>query len=725
VNQPRRSIDVLVAGVFFLALAAVFWWPISAHPATVTFQSAFGDPALNAWILAWDADRMRHGFAGYWEGLFFYPYPDVIAYSEHLLGIALFTAPVQWVSDNPVLALNLASIASTVLAGVGMFVLARELTGRADAALVAATAFAYAPYRGEIGGHLQVMVSGWMPLACFGLHRFLATRSLRALAGFVAAFLLQAYSNGYFLYFMAVPVAIVVAQALWRARPRWGAVALPLAAAGAVTLAALSPVAAAYLRVRQEQGLARDTGDMMQFSADLADYVSVGGHLWAWAHVLPIGRHEHALFPGLVISLLGVIGAVAGLRPAQSERDAPRLSSAVAGHARAYFFSAAVLALLSLGPYPAAFGWRLPYPGPYLWLAVIVPGLDGLRAPARTATALYMALSVLGAIGFCAITARTPGRHRRVLCTMVTAAIALEGYRLPWPAAEFPTKAMKADTPAYLWLRDQPRGPALELPVGDANLASRHQYRTLEHGHRIVNGYSGYGSALQDFVGGPPFNEPAHVPDALAMARAIGLRWILVHPDLYASRGDGSAILQAMREDTADVARVADLGTVSIAELRPMASLASLPVDPSWRQVGPDSFDASASHNAGSLSRAFDGVRASRWLTGQRQQGDEWIELHFREPMDVRRVRLEMDRRSFGDYPRRLVIEGASEERQWRTLYEGRVVDRLGVSIAREPRSPGIDIVLPPNDTRVLRLRNTGITRRMYWSVHEVRLWRR
>jgi hypothetical protein len=71
------------------------------------------------------------------------------------------------------------------------------------------------------------------------------------------------------------------------------------------------------------------------------------------------------------------------------------------------------------------------------------------------------------------------------------------------------------------------------------------------------------------------------------------------------------------------------------------------------------------------------------------------------------------------------VIEGGSEERQWRTLYEGRVVDRLGVSIAREPRSPGIDIVLPPNDTRVLRLRNTGITRRMYWSVHEVRLWRR
>jgi len=31
--------------------------------------------------------------------------------------------------------------------------------------------------------------------------------------------------------------------------------------------------------------------------------------------------------------------------------------------------------------------------------------------------------------------------------------------------------------------------------------------------------------------------------------------------------------------------------------------------------------------------------------------------------------------------------------------------------------------VLPPNTTRVLRLRTTGETRVWYWSVHELRLW--
>jgi uncharacterized membrane protein len=99
----------------------------------------------------------------FWTGLFFYPYPDTIAYSEHLLGIAIFTAPVQWLAGNPILVLNLAMIGSTVLAGVGMFLLVRELTGRADAAFIAGVAFACSPYRVPMASHLQVLVSGWMP----------------------------------------------------------------------------------------------------------------------------------------------------------------------------------------------------------------------------------------------------------------------------------------------------------------------------------------------------------------------------------------------------------------------------------------------------------------------------------------------------------------------------------------------------------------------------------
>ena len=182
---------------------------------------------------------------------------------------------------------------------------------------------------------------------------------------------------------------------------------------------------------------------------------------------------------------------------------------------------------------------------------------------------------------------------------------------------------------------------------------------------------------------------------------------------------------QAVRGATTHVARVVTFEAAAIAELRPAALPTTLSVDPAWREVPSRTFTASASHNPDGLRNAFDGNRDTRWFTGERQRGREWIELRFRSSVDVARVRLEMDRRSNGDYPRGLVVEGSEDPSTRRSLFEGGILPLLGVSIAREPRTPGIDLVLPPNTTRVLRLRTTGETRVWYWSVHEVRVWTR
>jgi hypothetical protein len=661
----------------------------------------------------------------FWTGLFFYPYPDTLAYSEHLLGIAILTAPVQWLTGSPILALNLAMIGSTALAGVGMFLLVRELTGRADAAFIAGVAFACSPYRVPQAYHLQVLVSGWMPVTLFALHRFVMTRSTRALALFVLAFVLQAYSNGYFLYFLAIPVAVILVHGLWWRRSSIGQLLPRLAAAAATILAALAPVAWAYMRVRREQGLARTPGDILQFSPDLSAYAHVSQSIWAWRRLLPIGRHEQELFPGLIVVLLAVGAAWYATRAVTRSPLSAGLPASVATCTRVYLFILIVAIVLSLGPRPAAFGWQLPFPGPYAWVSAVVPGMTGLRVPARLATVVHLALAVLAGIGFAVLTARTPGRTRTVLAVVAAGVIACEGYGGLLPVEAFPTADMTADEPAYAWLRTQPRGPVLELPVGGADVGTRHLYRTLTHGNRIVNGYSGYGSALQDFIGGPPFTEIGRIDDALAMTRALGLRWIIVHPALYKDPASGAAIVDAVRRATTHVARVVPFEAAAVAELRPAASRTSVPADPAWREVPPREFNASASHNPDGLRRAFDGDRGTRWFTGARQRGAEWIELRFASPVDVARVRLEMDRRSNGDYPRGLLAEGSEDGRTWRTLFEGGVLPRLGLSIAYEPRTPGIDLVLPPNTARVLRLRTTGETRVWYWSVHELRVWTR
>jgi energy-converting hydrogenase Eha subunit A len=198
------------------AITVVVTFPLAAR-ITDALPGDLGDPLLNCFILAWGASRMPFAVSGVWTAPFYFPLKDTLALSEHLLGITVFTAPVQWTTGNQVLAHNLAFLGSYVLAGVGMYLLARALWGRKDAAFLAALAFAFAPHRVMHIPHLQVLFSGWMPIGLWGLHRYFQTGSWRALGVFAGAYALLALSNGYFLYFFAVPVAVVAAGGLIRA----------------------------------------------------------------------------------------------------------------------------------------------------------------------------------------------------------------------------------------------------------------------------------------------------------------------------------------------------------------------------------------------------------------------------------------------------------------------------------------------------------------------------
>ena len=718
--QSRRALAEAAAVVLgYVALAVAWTWPLAARPGT-TMAAPFGDPLLNAWILGWGADRLAHGLAGLWTAPAFYPYPDTLAYSEHLLGIAVPLAPLSWLSGNPVLVYNVAVIASFALAGAGMYLLARDLTGRRDVAVLAGLAYLCLPYRWPQLTHLQVLVNGWMPIALWGLHRFFATGSRRALAVFVAAFLAQALSNGYFLFFLAVPVVMVAMVELARRRDRLRANLVPLAAAAVVIAAVIAPIAATYLRVKHEQGLSRSRGDAVQFGAMPADYVHVSPQPQLWARVLPIGSLEKELFPGLTIVVL----ALAVLIPAGSRASTAGLLPPGAA-AALYAAIAGVAFVLSLGPEPAlAPGLRLST-GPYAWLASVVPGMEGLRVPARFAVVVYVALAALAACGAARILGWIGSAAARIAVVVVLgAAIVAEGYGGPLALERIPSAEMAVDRAAYEWLRTQPRGPMLELPMGKPDPAVRYQLRTLLHGNRIVNGYSGYGTALDDFLGGPPLSEVEGVADAMAMCRTLGIRYVVVHGQLYRDHAIARRVIDDLGAQTAHVVRAVAFGPVTVFELR-----SPLPAVPPAATVrGPEmprtSLRLSASHNAGALGAAVDGQPATRWLSGTPQDGTEWIRVDFDRPRRPAFLRLVMDWRSFGDYPRRLAVEGSADGQAFATLWTGSVLTPLAASLIQPPVTPGIDLPLPGVEVSALRLRQTGRTpRQWYWSVHEIRIW--
>jgi hypothetical protein len=718
-RDPRQAAGAGAREVGFAAgclavLAVLATWPLGAHVASA-LPSDLADPLLNTFTLAWGADRLRDGLRGFWDAPYYYPTRDALALSEHLLGITVFTAPLQWMTGNAALAYNLAFLASYLLAGLGMYLLARSLWQSRPAAWIAALAFAFAPHRVMHVSHLQMLVSGWTPLALWGLHRYLATSSRRALAVFAAASALQSLSCGYLMYYLLLPAGLVVALELARRlvhRLPIRGLLLGLAAATGAVVLVLAPVAAAYLRTRRSFGLRRSIGEMAGFSATVSDYWHIPG-LPLWWGRLPAGSLEHMLFPGLVVVVLAALALVAGVSGViRRQGDAGRWTTG------AYALVVVLAVWLSFGP---------SSPGPYRWLATHLPGFDGLRVPARLIVIVALGLAVLAGGGVAWMTARLKPALAAVLTAVLGLAIFAEGYGGPMPLASFDA-AQHDRRDLNAWLRAAPRGGLLELPVagpGFEPFTLTYQYNTLFHGHPIVNGYSGTGYALQDFLAGrgTPLADAREIPSMLRGLRELGVRYLVLHRSLYDQRhgvGAARALERAIDDATGQLAagaRLQDAAAWQLAE----ADVSRASRAATGEAIPAHAVSLTASSAADEARLAMDGTIDTRWSSGRAQAGGEWFRLALPRETDVAALLLRTDRWGHTDRPRRLVVESEDSAGARRVLFDGSPLPQMMAEIARHGVLAPAAIHLPPNASRALLLRQLG-TGPLYWSIYELEL---
>jgi hypothetical protein len=718
----------LVALVYVL-LAVVLTWPLVRH-LTDSIPGDPGDPLLNAWTLGWDADRLRHALHGIWDAPNFYPYHHTLAFSEHLLGIVVFVAPLVWTTGNPLVAYNVAFILSFALAAFGMFVLTRELTGRDDAAWVAGLIFGFMPARlGQIG-HLQVLMSGWLPLALWALHRFAKRTDALSLGAFVAFTLLQGLSNNYFIYFLALPVAIVAGHAFVTASSaQRTSIVLGLGVAAVIVVGALLPIAIVYFTVRHQFGMTRSIGEAAAFGADLGAYLhgndAVRTPLLVWPH-LPFvanpGGPESALWIGVAGLLLTAVGLSVAFRWSASEWRSI---------ARVYALIGAAALILSLGADPAAWRIRLPFGALYRALFAIVPGLNGIRVPARLSVVVDLAVGVLSALGLAVLVRSLSHTAAWTAAVAVGGVVLLEGAVVPFPLA-FVGRGGQPDRSAYNWIRDHPAGPIIELPIGETAPPLQsfgYQYQTLFHRQPIVNGASGYDSALAAFLGGAgsPLAEPSQISDAVRLLRSIGVRMVVVHPQAYMNADVARMIVtvldsdrQSTKHDKVGGVDVFTLAAFPDRERPERQAHRDLTQADALHQISSRAITATSNTSAAMLPLAFDENSETRWTTDAIQRGGEWIDLALDKPHDVVRVRLAGP--LTGDYPRGLLVQVDEGNGEWRTLYDGSALVQLGQGLIREPTSTPIDIWLPVNHAHRLRLTQIGSAER-FWSIPELSLW--
>src|SRR5918996_1907524 len=113
----RRAASLSLAAAGLGVVSLVYFAPILLDPATRVAGGA-GDPMLVAYIVTWVAEHLWTSAA--WNPPFLHPAENVLAYSDHLYGLAVLSWPAVVAGAPPTLLLNLLAWAAVFLTSLAL-----------------------------------------------------------------------------------------------------------------------------------------------------------------------------------------------------------------------------------------------------------------------------------------------------------------------------------------------------------------------------------------------------------------------------------------------------------------------------------------------------------------------------------------------------------------------------------------------------------------------------
>ena len=746
----------LAAGLYLL-LTIALTWPLVLHPGS-RVPNDLGDSLLNMFILAWDSRELP--FTPHWWNLpQFFPIPGAMAFSEHLLGLALIAAPVIGATGNVLLGYNLAFFLSFTLCAIGAHLLTYQITRRHDLALIAGLAYGFAPYRMAQFAHIQVLSSYWMPFALVGLHKFIETPRWPWLVVFAVSWYFQALACGYYLFYLSVLIGLWL---LWFAvgRIRWADFGRLMIAWAVATLAFL-PIALGYLKYQRAYGLRRWPDEIQAFSADVASVLKASGNLRLWGWLNVVDRPESALFPGAALMLVIVLGVVLawsaaahgqirrlratrlllagallfgivaatplwfgpwkldvfGIRLLSVRTPQKPFSVAVllavvalalhpsirAGWGRRsalafYTLASVAMWLFSLGPAPTLMNKPLLYKAPYAWL-MLVPGVEGVRVPARFWVLATLCLAVACALALGYIVERWPAL-RRPIVGIVAVLLLVE----TWPAA-LPLIEAPAWRPSNTSAVSR-----LELPTGSIpDLIAL--YRATQHRRPLANGYSGYFAphygAQQELLG-------RRNPAVLNHLASFGELEVIVNHDR-----DGDRFFRDFLSSQPNVQLVSEETGYTVYRVPQNPERLKVPQF-STPALGIAGIRASTAEDR--VSRMTDGDLITRWDTAGPQDPTNVVTIDLGAPKQIEGVETQIAG-YLADFPRHLVVEVSEDGLSWSTAWEGDTALMTYVAALEIPRTVPLRIPVGNRRAQYVRMRQTGADRTYYWTIAELKVF--
>jgi uncharacterized membrane protein SirB2 len=450
---------------FFVLLAVMHTWPLATAPGALS-RNDTADTVHHEWILAWDAHQLVHDPRHLFDANIFYPEPDTLAYSDHLIVQGVIAAPLFWLGASPVLAYNLLLIAGLALTAWTTSLVMTRWTGSRMAGLFSGSLMAFNAMTLTRFAEIQDQHFEFFPLALWALDQLSSTPRVRYALQLAGWFVLQALTCGYLLAFTSL--SLVAAGAV---RPgewigaRFRRVASLLLLSASVAAVLLMPFLLPYVRVSRQQGFTRPLAEVALYSARLADYLSTGGrlHYSLWSYRF---FDREALFPGVIASAFVIAAIVSGV----AWRDR-RARMAVAFGLIAF--------ALSFGP-----GFPL-----YGAVSRLFPIMAGIRGASRFGQFFLAAVAILAGFGF-ALMERRFERRAVVIGVIVLLAANLEAWRAPINYRPF-----EEISPVFDSLADTDRALVACFPFPARREAFHNvdcMLASTRFWHPLVNGYSSF-----------------------------------------------------------------------------------------------------------------------------------------------------------------------------------------------------------------------------------------
>lgn len=496
-NLPRKHL-LFIVFLFILTLWSV--WPVVKNSGGVLVGQ--GDVILITWIINQNIQKLPYRLPQLFDGNIFYPFKDVMAYSELFLPSSLISYLPVKITGLPAAGFNFSLIIgqlSTLLIAYFWF---KEITGKRFASLIGVAALGLSQIRMFFHPYLQMWNMQWFLLACFAVWKYKKSENPRFLIAASIFSAVQTWESLLPVYFIIFSSFIILLPGIKRfiKDAKW------IVISALIYFVLSFPLLYKYYSVSREFQIVRSIREAAHFSMNLND---IWGILFS---------------PGLFILFLTAIYLLK--KKYFKNNDLYWLYGVgITGF------------LMALGPvlklYDSTFKMygKFFIPLPYSVFYYIIPGFDSLRTPLR-----WIWLSAFAMSGVIAVSlAMYKGKKRNILYLICLITAISGGTRIknvikvPIPS-EYPK--------VYNFIKTIPGRVIVEMPIYSWGAGKPFQnefwrmFYSLDHGKYLLNGASGLNPPewliLQSYLW-------EHFPkeESTSKLKETGVDYVVVHKNEY------------------------------------------------------------------------------------------------------------------------------------------------------------------------------------------------